>query len=63
MSKADNKTDAMRDDYDFSQGTRGKYVRRYAAGANVVVLDPDVAEKFKTSEEVNNALRELVGKE
>lgn len=27
----------MRDDYDFSQGERGKYARRYAQGTNVAV--------------------------
>jgi hypothetical protein len=33
----------MRDEYDFRGGVRGKYAGRYAAGTNVVVLDPDVA--------------------
>ena len=65
MSKAEHKTnnDDMRAEYDFSGGVRGKYARRYADGSNVVVLEPDVAEHFKTSEEVNRALRELADKE
>ena len=50
----------MLDDYDFSQGVRGKYVQRFAQGSNVVVLSPDVAEIFPDSESVNNALRMLV---
>ena len=50
----------MLDDYDFSQGVRGKYVERFAQGSNVVVLSPDVAEVFPDSESVNNALRMLV---
>ena len=50
----------MLDDYDFSQGVRGKYVQRFAQGSNVVVLSPDVAEVFPDSESVNNALRLLV---
>ncbi|MBN1579479.1 MAG: hypothetical protein JXA89_02160 [Anaerolineae bacterium] len=50
----------MLDDYDFSQGVRGKYVPRFAQGSNVVVLSPDVAEIFPDSESVNNALRMLV---
>jgi len=50
----------MLDDYDFSQGVRGKYVQRFAQGSNVVVLSPDVAEMFPDSESVNNALRLLV---
>ncbi len=53
----------MRKEYDFSNGVRGKYAKRYAEGSNVVVLDPDVAEHFKTSEDVNKALRELSEKE
>jgi len=47
-------------DYDFSNGVRGKYAARFAAGTNVVVLSPDVAEIFKDSEAVNEALRTLV---
>ena len=50
----------MLDDYDFSQGVRGKYVERFARGSNVVVLSPDIAEVFPDSESVNNALRMLV---
>ena len=51
----------MLDEYDFSEGVRGKYARRYAAGSNVVVLDPDVAEFFPDSESANEALRALAG--
>jgi len=47
-------------DYDFSNGVRGKYAARYAAGTNIVVLSPDVAEVFPDSEAVNEALRTLV---
>jgi hypothetical protein len=46
--------------YDFSSGVRGKYAARYAAGTNVVVLSPDLAEVFPDSEAVNEALRTLV---
>ena len=59
MKPSDDKTPEMRPEYDFSAGVRGKYAARYAAGSNVVVLDPDVAQKFPTSEAVNDALREL----
>ena len=62
MSKAKTSDDDMRPEYDFSDGVRGKYAARYADGTNVVVLDPDVAKEFKTSEAVNKALRELAGK-
>jgi hypothetical protein len=47
----------LHDEYDFSRGVRGKYAERYAAGSNVVVLDPDVAAVFPTAEMVNEALR------
>ena len=50
----------MREDYDFSEGIRGKYADRLAQGVKLVVLDPDVAEAFPTSEEANEALRRLV---
>jgi hypothetical protein len=33
------------EEYDFSDGVRGKYVERLAEGANVVVLDRDNAEE------------------
>ena len=65
MSKANNAPPdkEMRSEYDFRDGVRGKYATRYAEGSNVVVLEPDVAERYKTSEEVNRALRELANKE
>jgi hypothetical protein len=49
----------MLDEYDFSKGIRGKYVKRLAAGSNIVVLTPDVAEVFPDSDSVNEALRVL----
>ena len=50
----------MREEYDFSDGVRGKYAGRMAAGSNVVVLAPDVAALFPDSASVNEALRLLV---
>jgi len=50
----------MNDDYDFSKGVRGKYAKQIAEGTNVVVLDPEVAKMFPTSEAVNKALRKLI---
>jgi len=55
--------DEMRPEYDFdySTATRGKYYRRLLKeGANVVVLDPDVARSFRSSAAVNEALRSLL---
>lgn len=51
----------MRAEYDFSRGVRAKYFRRYQRGANVVVLEPDVAKVFSNAESVNNSLRALAG--
>ncbi len=62
MSEADDQKDEMRPEYDFSDGVRGKYADRYAEGSNVVILDPDVAQHFRTAEDVNKALRELAAK-
>jgi len=52
--------DTLRPEYDFRGGVRGKYVARYRAGTNVVVLDPDVAAAFGNGEAVNRALRALL---
>ena len=55
-----NTRNEMLSEYNFSKGVRGKYVRRYAKGSNVVVLAPDLAKVFRTSQSVNKALRSLV---
>ena len=48
-------------DLDYSKGIRGKYyARMLKEGSNVVVLDPDVAQRFRTSAAVNDALRKLL---
>lgn len=47
-------------EYDFSKGVRGKYASRYRAGANLVVLDPELTVMFPDSNSVNQALRSLV---
>ncbi len=49
----------MLDEYDFSRGVRGKHAGQYKAGSNVVMLAPEVAKVFPTSESVNDALRAL----
>ena len=50
----------MLDEYDFSRGVRGKHAEQYKAGSNVVMLAPEVAKVFPTSESVNDALRAFV---
>ena len=49
----------MLDEYDFSQGIRGKYTKRYSEGSNIVKLDDDVAEIFPDERSVNDALRAI----
>lgn len=52
----------LRDEYDFSGGVRGKYAKRFAAGCNVVILDPDVARRFADSASVNKVLRSFMAR-
>jgi hypothetical protein len=53
--------DELRPEYDLKAllrgGERGKYVERYKAGTNLVLLEPDVAEAFPDEKSVNEALR------
>ena len=53
MSLPTDHNTAMSDEYDFTGGVRGKYAKRFGQGSNVVVLDPDVAKRFRTREAVN----------
>jgi hypothetical protein len=55
--------DELRPEYDLSQlkgRVRGKYVERYRAGTNLVLLEPDVAAAFPDAKTVNEALRSLI---
>ena len=59
----DNNRDDLRPEYDFdySKAVRGKYSKRLLRdGANVVVLEPDIAKAFGDSATVNEALRSLL---
>jgi len=58
--KPDRQDEEILDDYDFSEGVRGKYAERYAQGTNVVLLEPDLAKVFPDSDSVNHALRRLL---
>ena len=47
--------------FDYSKAVRGKYYKRILdEGANVVMLEPDVAKAFVDSAAVNDALRSLL---
>ena len=65
MNKDKNKIngDEMRPEYDLSQlkgSVRGKYVERYQAGTNLILLESDVQAAFPDSGAVNDALRMLM---
>lgn len=62
-TKSNKNRDDLRPEYDFdySKAVRGKYYKRLLKeGANVVVLEPDVAKAFGDSATVNKALRSLL---
>lgn len=63
IKATDEPEDIHPDEFDFRSGVRGKYAQRYAERTSLVVLDPDVAEAFPTSEDVNRALRKLLGRD
>lgn len=61
--KGKGSTDELRPEYhfDYSKAVRGKYYRRLLQeGANVIVLEPDIAKAFRDSTAVNDALRSLL---
>ncbi len=63
MNDKTNFNDELRPEYDetlLKNGIRGKYAERYAAGTNIIKLDPDVAAAFPNEEAVNEALRSLL---
>ena len=54
-----NERDTMRPEYDFSAAVRGVTAARYAQGANIAVIDPEVLDVFPDATTVNQALRAL----
>jgi hypothetical protein len=64
MKKAKTfENDDLRPEYrreDLGKGTRGKYLAAYQKGSNLVLLSPDVAKAFPTSDAVNETLRALL---
>lgn len=57
--KRDSERDTMRPEYDFSKAVRGVTAARYAQGANIAVIDPQVLDVFPDADTVNRALRAL----
>jgi hypothetical protein len=61
--KSKKSVDELRPEYkfDYSKAVSGKYYKRILEeGANVVMLEPDVAKAFSDSAAVNDALRSLL---
>ena len=57
------RTDDLRPEYkpeDLGRGVRGKYLKTYRAGTNLVLLTPEVAAAFPTERAVNEALSSLI---
>jgi hypothetical protein len=55
--------DEMRSEYkrsDFAKLERGKFYAEVAAGTSVVLLEPEIAKAFPTSQAVNEALASLL---
>jgi hypothetical protein len=53
-------SDEMRPEYDLGGGVRGKFFAEYQEGTNLVLLAPDVARSFRSSDAVNEALRNVI---
>ena len=49
----------MLEEYDFSNGVRGKYASQYKTGTNIIKLDPELIEYYPDSASVNEALKLL----
>jgi hypothetical protein len=58
---SDKVNDELRPEYDLRQllkgGVRAKYAKRYHAGTNLVLLEPDIRKAFRSEKAVNEALR------
>jgi hypothetical protein len=57
------KGDELRVEYSRSslgKGARGKYLKEYRCGTNLVLLTPEVAKAFPSEKAVNDALSSLI---
>ena len=57
-------TDELRPEYDLTEllkrGVKGKYAKRFEAGTNLVLIEPEIRNEFKTDKAVNDALRLVI---
>ncbi len=62
-NRSKRNTTELRSEYhfDYSKGIRGKYYKRLTReGANIIVLEPDIAKAFHDSAMVNDVLRSFL---
>ncbi len=59
MKMADQDIPELKRD-ELGKGVRGKYLKHFAQGSNVVVLQPEIQKAFPTSEAVNKALANML---
>lgn len=52
--------DDIRPEYDFTGAVRGRFYQGRGRIVTRVSLDEDVARRFRTTQEVNDALRQLI---
>ena len=53
------KENEMLEEYDFTNGIRGKYAKAYQEGTNIVKIDKQLLEFFPDEKSVNDALKNL----
>ena len=54
-----DKQDDMLEEYDFTNGIRGKYAKAYHEGSNIVKIDKSLLKIFPNEQSINDALRGL----
>jgi len=59
MKMADQDLPELKRD-ELGKGVRGKYLKHFMQGSNVVVLQPEIQKAFPTSEAVNKALASML---
>ena len=59
MKTADQDTPELKRD-ELGKGVRGKYLKHFMQGSNVVVLQPEIQKAFPDSEAVNKALARML---
>ena len=59
MKMADQDIPELKRD-ELGKGVRGKYLKHFVQGSNVVVLQPEIQKAFPTSEAVNKALASML---